>query len=438
MPVMPVPSAPPPLRNPRRKLLAATAALLAVPAAASAALAPAVAAPSRSSAVGAVVSWNATATDALVTDAAMLPAVAAVGVAYVQAAVYNAVVGIEGQFAEYRWDVNGPADASVPAAVAAAAHRVLLTYVPVARPRVEAAYTDTLAAIPESRAKHDGIRFGERAAAHLIAQRKADGWLAPTTYNRTPAPGVWRPTPPSEAPFASAFLGRMRPFLLTRHDQLRPEGPPALRSKRYAADFNEVKRLGAADSTARSPAQTDTALFFGTNNLMAQLQSAYRDFLTRHRFGAVSAARYLAAVNLAGADAAITAWDSKLRYAFWRPITAIRHGGTDHNPGTSADPNWTPLQDTPPFPDYLSGHTTTVGAITAALTGLLHTQRIDLTLPSLTSPARHYSDAARLNADSVGARIWAGIHFRTADEVGNRIGKEIGRYAIQWYFQPLG
>jgi hypothetical protein len=384
-----------------------------------------------------VVDWSATATAAIAIDAGLPAPEAIIGLSYVQAAVYDAVVGIKGRYTEYGWHGQGPEDASVRAAVAAAAHRVLLTYFPISQPRVDADYATSLAQLPDGWSKNAGVAFGERAAAGIIALRAGDGWNAPVTFTQPPAPGVWRPTPPANAPFLGPWIGFMKPFLLTSPSQFRRSGPPALTSARYAKDLNEVESLGSATSVTRTAQETDTAKFFG-DNLAVQLQAGFRDYITRHHLDIVEAARYFAVADLSGADAVITAWDSKYHFGFWRPITAIQLADTDGNPATTKDPTWQPLLTTPPFPDYLSGHTTVTGAVTRALTGLLGTPRIDLYLSSVvTGTTRHYTFASQLNADSIGARIWAGIHFRTADEVGNAIGKQIGTWALAHYFRPV-
>ncbi len=375
----------------------------------------------------AVLAWNATASTVLSVDAAMPAPVMAVGMAYVQAAVYNAVAGIRGAHL-YRSTVRAPSGASTAAAVAAAARRVLNAYVPVGTARVEAAYAAALAALPQDAATLAGVAHGERTAAHLIAQRSGDGWLAPVTFSRPLAPGVWRPTPPANAAFLAPWLGVMRPFVLRSHDQFRPGPPPALASRRYARDLAEVAAVGSAGSTLRTAPQTEVARFFA-GNLSVQLQGAYRDHVVRHGFGAMQAARYLAVATLAGADGAITSWDAKLHYGNWRPVTAIRLADTDGNAATVADPDWTPLLATPPFPDYLSGHTTVIGSVTRALRSLERSSRVDLTIESsVTGTVRHYAEAATLNQEGVDARVWAGIHFRTADTEGARVGTAVGAW----------
>jgi hypothetical protein len=388
----------------------------------------------------AVISWNETASAAYLTSG-YAPPVFAVAIAYVQAAVYNAVVGVQGGFDEYKWHARASRGTSVDAAVAAAAHRMLVTYAAAAaQPNVEAAYTAALGAIPDGSAKEAGIRFGERAAARILKLRTDDGWMDPTiVFSQPAAPGVWRPTV-AGASFAAVWVGEMRPFLLRRHDQLRPSGPPSLTSAQYAADINEVQEIGSATSTTRTALQTDVAHLFGDppNHFPAQLQWAFRDHLTRHPGGIVRAARYFAAADLAAADAAIAAWDAKFAYPRWRPISAIQLADTDDNPATTADPTWAPLIATPQHPDYLSGHTTVTGAVTRALTRLSGTSRIDLDIPWLdvvpVVRTQHYEWASQFNLSSIGARIWAGIHTRTADEVGNAVGKKIGDFEARHYF----
>jgi hypothetical protein len=385
-----------------------------------------------------VVSWNATAVAAVVTDAGQGAPTAVPAVAYVQAAVYNAVVGIEGGYQQYAGNQPGPRGASVEAAVAAAARGVLLHYFPVSQPRVDAAYAAALDAIPDGWRKDAGVQYGEQAAAALVAARASDGWFGSTTFTKVAAPGIWRPTPPAFVPFATAWLGEMTPFLLKAHDQFRPCGPPALTSARYAADLNEVKSVGSATSTTRTAHQTDVALFFGLNNYAVLTNGAFRDHITRHGLDIVQAARYLAVADLAAADGVITAWDSKYHFGNWRPITAIQLADTDGDPATDPDSMWTPLVVTPPFPDYLSGHTTVTGAFTRALTLLGHSDHIDLTMTApATGETMHWDTAAELNADSIGARIWAGIHFRTADAVGNAVGKRVGAWDFRHGLQRL-
>ena len=376
----------------------------------------------------AVVGWNAVASQVVGTDNGLPAPTMSVAMSYVQSAVYNAVAGIEGDRSLYRWHARGPQCASSDAAAASAARTILLHYFPGSAGRVDPAYDAALAAIPVGPARVDGIAFGEMAAAHIIDLRAGDGWQAPVAVTLTLEPGVWRPTPPALAPFLAPWLGLMKPFLMRRADQFRPSGPPELTSGRYARDLREIADLGSATSTTRTAEQTEIARFFG-GNLTAQLQAGYRDHISRHHLDAGEAALYLAVGNLTQSDAVISSWDAKLKYLFWRPITAIRLADTDGNARTTADPAWTSLLPAPPFPEYVSAHTTVMGAVSTALSRLEGTSNIDLNLPSsVTGTTRHYETGAQLRAEGIGARIWGGIHFRTSDEVGDQMGAQLGRW----------
>ena len=380
--------------------------------------------------------WNATAFDTIIVDAGKANAEAFMWFAFEQAAVYNAVVGITRRYELYNWDRRGPRRASPQAAAAVAAHDVLVEYFPASQARLDTALTASLAEIPDGRAKDQGIRYGERAADRLIELREDDGRFAPVTFDAPPAPGVWRPTPPGFAPFFDPWMAQLRPLLLESPSQFRPGPPPALTSPTYTEDFNEVKAVGSATSTVRTPGQTDTARFIA-GSTFPLASSSLRDLAARHQLDISDSARLFAAVDMSGADAAITAWDSKLEFAYWRPVTAIQLADTDGNPDTLADPGWLPLLTTPPYPDYTSGLTTFMGAVTRALTGVLDPggDRIDVNI-TVAGVTRHYEFASQLNQDAVDARVWSGIHFRTADLAGNESGTQVGEWALDNYFQP--
>ncbi|MDN5768352.1 MAG: vanadium-dependent haloperoxidase [Humibacillus sp.] len=376
----------------------------------------------------AVVGWNLIASQVTGVDAVLPAPLMSIPMSYVQAAVYNAVAGVEGSRSLYDWKARAPHCASTDAAAAAAARSVLLRYFPGSAARVGSAFDTALAAVPDGPAKADGIEFGQRAAEHLIARRAEDGWQGSAPYLVAPSPGVWVPTPPAYAPVLAPWLGKMKPFFASRADRFRPSGPPTLSSARYTRDLQEIAEVGSVGSTTRTAEQTEVARFFG-GNLTDQLNAGYRDHIARHHLGAVAAARYLAVANLAQSDAVIGSWDAKLHYSFWRPVTAIRQADTDGNARTVADPSWTPLLVTPPFPEYVSAHTVVMGAVVTALATLEGRSHLDLNLPSaVTGTVRHYQTGAQLRADGVDARVWAGIHFRSSDEAGDRMGVRLGAW----------
>ena len=382
-----------------------------------------------------VTMWNAVAVDTVVVDAGKANVEAFYWFAIEQAAVYNAVVGITRHSELYKWNVTGPTTASPSAAAAKAAHTILLNYFPGSQARLDGALATSLASVPNGIAKTQGIEYGARAAARVIALRADDGAFAPIPFDKPLAPGVWRPTPPTFTPFFGTWLAKLEPFLLDSPHQFRPPGPPGLRTAIYTEDFREVKRLGEADSTARTPRQTETALFFSDIGIVP-LQAGLRDLIQRRGMDISGAARLLAAVDMSIADTAVAVWDSKLSYGWWRPITAIQLAGTDGNPATFADPTWEPLLVNPPYPEYASGLTGVIGSSSRVLRRL--TGGVDLVLTSPTAGVtRHYLSEAWIRGDAVNARVWSGIHFRTADEVGIRVGRRVADWAMDRYFRRL-
>ncbi|GGN31005.1 vanadium-dependent haloperoxidase [Streptomyces fuscichromogenes] len=381
--------------------------------------------------------WNAIATDTIRTSLGPRPSgQAAIWEGFVSVAVYNAVVGIEGGYALYKWHERGPAEASSAAAAATAAHDVLLACFPGLKARLDTAYADSLAALPAGQGRDLGVNYGQRAAARVIELREGDGRFADVPFTAAPAPGVWRPTPPAFQPFIDTWLARLRPLLLSSPQQFRPGPPPALSSTAYAKDLQELEAMGAKTGSGRSARQTETALFF-SGNLIEQAQTAVRDHAARHRLGIAETARLFAAVNASATDAVVTAWDAKFHYGSWRPITAIHLADTDGNPATTADPAWEPLLVTPPHPDYVAGHTTVAAAVARALTGVLGTSHIDLRVPSdVTGTTRFYGSADDLDRDVVDARVWGGVHSRSADVAGCRAGARVAAWALDHYFQP--
>jgi hypothetical protein len=387
-----------------------------------------------------ITDWNAVAVATIVVDAGKANAEAFLWFAFEQAAVYNAVVGITRQYDLYRWNVRGPTSASPEAAAAAAAHRVLLTYFPGSAPRLSAAYAASLENVPDGPAKEQGIRYGERAARHIIDLRADDGRFADITFDEPLAPGVWRPTPPSFAPFFDPWLSRVDPLMLRSPRQFRPGPPPGLTSELYTEEYDEVKAVGEKVSAVRTPSQTETALFF-SDIAFGPLQAGFRDLVTRHGLNISDSARLFAAVDMSIADGAIATWDAKFHYGWWRPITAIQLGDDDTNPDTTGDPTWEPLLVTPPYPDYSSGLSSVMGATGRALARVLGLGggRIDLNLTSAAAGVtRHYEFAAQLRRDVIDARVWAGIHFRTADVVGANLGARVSHWSLARYFRPLG
>jgi hypothetical protein len=371
------------------------------------------------------------------TAAALSPPEGFVIFAYLAIAVYDSVSAIDGSYRAFENDVDAPAGASAEAAVAAAAHRILVRYLPnQAATIIDPAYTASLALIPNGPAKDNGIDVGEEVAGLLITQRADDGFRAPVTYTppNPPIPGVWLPTAPT--PPLGTYLPFIRTFSIGSADRYRPDGPPALGSERWARDYNEVEEIGSSASTTRTSQQTLAARFWGEPPVQ-QARGALRKFVLDHELGITDSARFMAMVSVVEADSIIACFDAKYHYRFWRPITAVRAGDTDDNDKTVGDPAWSPLLPaTPNHPEYPSAHSCVTPAGGRAIARFLGTKKIDFTVPSLTGLGdRHFERVRDLQYEVGNARIWGGIHYRSSVKDGIAIGKRVANQVLSHHFQ---
>ncbi|MEV4395730.1 vanadium-dependent haloperoxidase [Nonomuraea sp. NPDC049607] len=383
----------------------------------------------------AVIVWDRNAQTAIWDVAGQQPQVQARSFAMVHGAVYDAVNAIAGTpYQPYLIAPRADGGESAEAAVATAAFRVLNKLFPAQQARLTTQYDEYLATIADGRAKRRGIAVGDQAAAAMIAARENDGAFGDQTWPTGTEPGRWRPTPPTNAS-DGAWVGELKPFLIPSASMFRTSGPPALTSARYARDFNELKRIGAAGSTVRTQDQTEAAIYWHDRRLAEW--EIKRQLATTRRLNTLQAARMFAMVDLSEADATTACYNEKAAWAFWRPITAIRLGDTDGNPATVADPDWTPLLVTPPHPDYTSGHTCFTAASMSALTAFFGRDDIPFSGYSADSgTTRNFRGFSHALAEVVEARIWGGIHTRTADVQGARIGAQVTAYMVRHYFRP--
>ena len=372
------------------------------------------------------------------------------GIAMVAGAVYDAVNAIDRGHQPYLLDLEAlgisPA-ASTDAAVATAAHDVLVALAPAQQATLDTALAATLATVPDGTGEDEGVRAGTAAAEAMLDARQGDGFMAPFTFELGTEAGDWRPFP-AGALDPDPWVGNLRPFLINSPDQFHAAGPNSLTSRAYAKDFTEVKDLGSLVSTSRTPAQTKTAIFWQTAPAPLWHGMA-RDLIARHHLGAADAARLLASMSLAGADGAIACWNDKYHWQFWRPVAAIREADTDGNAATIADPAWLPLFDpstattpplsNPPFPEHPSGHGCVTGATLGAVESFFGTDKVTINLVSGRFPAevRTFSRLSTAMDEVIDARVWGGIHFRTADVVGSQIGSKVARWAEKNYFEPV-
>ena len=404
----------------------------------------------------AVTQWNINATTAILASNPTSHA-STLSFAMVQGAVYDAVNAIDGGYQPYLVRPQANPWDSEDAAVATAAYRVLVVVVPssqtVALANLATQYTNALAAIPPGPAKAGGIAAGEAAAAAMLAARANDG-RNPTTpfpFVFGTTPGVWRVSPPLTAPDPTPWVGNVTPFLVPNAEMLRTKGPNALTSKAYARDLNEVKSVGSFSSTTRTADETNAAIFWQSNPL-GLYGGVMRSLSARFGLTTAENARLFAEVTLAGADGAIGCWNDKYYWNFWRPIDAIRQAANDGNPATEGDPTWRPLFDpatpttpplaTPNFPDHPSGHSCVSSAILNTMRRFFGTDKIGFDIVSTRfagTPAqtRHYDSFSSALDEVINARVWGGIHFRTADEQGAKLGKTVANWEHAHYFKSL-
>ena len=428
----------------------------------SAAAEPVVGAPS-----GTVTHWNAVAGEAALAVGlapANNPLHESRMYAMVQVAVHDTLNAIEPRYRSYAYDGDAPAGTSVEAAVAVAAHDVLVSALGQLTPPfdagagagvavVEDAFDDAMAAVPEGRARTDGVAVGAAAADAVLALRAGDGsdtplFVGERDFEQGTEPGEWRFTP--ERPFAFApGWGDVDPFALGRASQFGIGAPYRVTGRRYAADLAEVKALGGDDVTtpsARTADQTEIAYFWLESSPLAWNRIA-RTLAAEQGLDEWEAARLLALLDLALADGYVASFDTKYDDSFWRPVTAIRAAARDGNPATTADPDWTPLAVTPPIPDHDSAHAVEGGAAAAVFRSFFGTDAVAFSACSRLLPEGtcteadptlrtfdSFSAAAQENADS---RIYVGFHFRHATEAGLDHGHKIGSFVAHRYLKPL-
>jgi hypothetical protein len=360
---------------------------------------------------------------------------------YVQAAVYDAVTKISGRYEPYHdFTVAVAPDASVQAAVAAAARTTLDYYLPDRQPVVDDQYTAYIASLSGNVA--GGVAVGEAAAQDIIAFRTGDGLKAATpSYGGIGPilPGQWQLQPNQSV--QTPWLATMRPFLLEQASQFRVGPPPSLTSHRYARDLNETEAYGALNSTVRTPEQTAIAYFWVGNNIN-QYNQTMQGLVAQHGMDLVDAAHLLAMGEIVATDAGIACYDSKFFYQFWRPITAIRNADKDGNPDTTADPAWQALLGVPGHPEYPSQHGCFTAGFSDALATALHTKHLDVTMPGgeggspVLTTTQHFNDVDDIQDQVVDARVWLGFHFRNSVEQGEKLGNDVARWELKRYFKP--
>ena len=355
-----------------------------------------------------------------------------------QLAMFDAVNAVLG--GAYRPFVSRPVTvrgASPEAAAIRAAYIVALNEFPTKKAIIQSAYDTSIAGLSASPAAiSSGIVIGEAAATAVLAARVGDHRNDPELegYTSGIGPGVWIPTPPAFADPQGPFLQFVTPFGYDDPARFRPKAPPALDSRTYARDYNEITDLGRSTETSRTPAQSATALFWSpsatalwTSNIRSLASSM--DVLTAARFEAIG----IAAIT----NAIIACWDAKYAYMFWRPVTAISAGDIDGNAKTEPDLAWTPFILTPSHPEYPSAHTTIGASALSFYTVWFGTTQFPLTFKGNGGAVRQYADFKEIRTEEGDARVWGGMHWRNSVEVGASVGSKVGKFTATHLLKPL-
>jgi hypothetical protein len=387
--------------------------------------------------------------------------------AYVSGAVYNAVISIQGGYKSWGPKIKPAAAASANAAAIEAAYETLVHYFPVPRaagsPDLDAAYTESLAAIANGSAKTNGIAVGRTAAQHMMLLRTGDGLTLPIGSTSplpvlAPAAGLWRLTPPAYLPPQTPWVASMTPYVLRGGSALLPPPPPALSSSAWVTAFNEVKDLGSATSTTRTAAETNIAKFW-TANVVLQYNEALRDFATSRALSLRKTARLLAMVNIVAADGGVATLSAKYHYRFWRPVTAIdptslKSGGdlygvgpdpNDGNTATVEQSGWRPLLVTPNHPEYPAAHGVVSSEMAEVFGTFLGSKQINLTIhgfdpsgpPGNLNATQTFATTSDLRTQIVNARVWGGVHYRFSGEAGVTLGQAVAKYDLRHAFTAV-
>ena len=373
-----------------------------------------------------IMDWNAKA-DAIAAEKQVLPAQQSRAMSMLHIAMFEAVNAIERRYAPYRLTLSADRPTSKDAAAAAAAYDILLTIYPDQKPALDAQLAASLSGIQETEGKSNGIALGKEAAAGVIAFRANDGSSAQESYRPYTKPGVYVPT---VVPSFST-IGATTPWVMASGSQFRPGPPPALDSETWTRDVNEIREIGARNSTVRTPEQTTIGRFWFLVGPRTYNPIVRQAALAKN-MDVVDCARLFALTSITGNDALVAVFDAKYQYNFWRPVTAIRNADITQNPATPREASWLPLGDTPMHPEYPCAHCITSAAIATVLRNVVGEEfgTFSLTSPTALGVTRTWSRLQDYSDEVSNARVYAGFHYRFSTEVGKDMGRRIGELTI--------
>src|SRR6266566_4196981 len=363
--------------------------------------------------------------------------------ALVQAAVFDAANGVYKRYTPVHVPPTAPNGASARAAVVQAAYASLIKLFPTQKPTLDLQLAASLVNLADEdgtfgQSVERGLNWGQYVADQIWAWRSTDGFTPnPPAFVGGTNIGQWRPTPPAFASGAAPQFAYMTPWVIPSQTQFLAPGPPALTSAQYTADFSESKLMGSTNSAARTADQTLFSIFWNGNTAGFWNRTAVQ-VAEHYDLSLLEKAHLLAMMNLAEADAIICCWQAKYTFVLWRPVTAIALADLDGNADTTGEPSWTPLLVTPAHPEYPSGHSTASGASSAVLAAFFGDEN-DFSVTSEFTPGvtRYYSSFSSAELEVRDARVFGGIHFRSACIDGQVLGKQVAAYVLANALQPI-
>ena len=376
--------------------------------------------------------WSARA-DAVAAEKRLPPPVQGRALALMHVSMFEAINAIERRYKPYRLELVADRNTSREAAAASAAHAVLAALYPDQRPALDAQLVAHLAAVAEGPAKERGIILGRKAAADLLELHAEDGAGA-DDYRPFTQAGVYVPT----QAVAGYHVRTFKPWVMTSAAQFRPAPPPALSSETWTRDVNEIRDVGALNSSARSPEQTTVGKFWFLTGARTY-NPIVRQVVLAKQMNLLDCARIYALTSMAAADSFIAVFEAKYHYNFWRPVTAIRNADLSQNPATPRDATWQPLGETPMHPEYPCAHCISASAVAAALRAVVGDEVGEITVTSNAAPGvtRRWTRLSDYADEVSNARIWAGFHYRFSTEAGKDMGRKIGELTVATQLRPV-
>jgi hypothetical protein len=381
-----------------------------------------------------ITDWNVTANALVANEVGNNPKYRTLAMVHV--AMSDAINTVQDRYTRVVATLPAAPGASPDAAAAAAARHILMHVYPGQNVRIEDTYAASLKAIPDGPAKSEGIKLGPAVAEAVLADRANDGTNLPDTYRPHAAPGAYVPT----ATPLWAQYARATPWVVKSADQFRPGPPPALTSDDWARDYNEVKSLGGAKSTTRTPEQTEAVKFWDNVNFGPAWQAVTRELAIKQQLPLAESARLFALLNMSLANAYIVNWDAKYTYNFWRPVTAIRNGDRDGSDATERDAGWTSFNPTPMHPEYPSQATINATIASVVLESVFGSVKvIPFTATDVRDPkrTRQFASVADMAEEQKNVRVWGGVHYRFAIRTSEDVGQKVAAHMIGNTLKPV-